>query len=83
MYDATDYALHSYKTHLADILGVRRQGAESKMRPLTGCSMLCCREHALLINCWLGLRGKASAAAIVLSTVPKKRKPALLHTLAC
>lgn len=53
------------------------------MRPLTGCSMLCCREHALLINCWLGLRGKASAAAIALSTVPKKRKPALLHTLAC
>ena len=72
--------MNAAKFYLAEISGVRRQGAESRMRPLTGCSRLCCTEDVSWEAC--ALYGTASAAAMALSTVPKNRKPALLHTFA-
>jgi len=53
--------------YLADMSGVSRQGAESRMRPRTGCSMLCCTGDAV----WFGLLlCDAVPAAKALSTVP-------------
>lgn len=41
--DQSSYEL-VHVANLAEISGVRRQGAESKIKPCTGCNMLCCKD---------------------------------------
>ena len=65
--------------YLADMSGVKRHGAESRIKPWTGCIKLARVEGSWAeALCWLG--DASSAAASALSTIPKNRNPALLYT---